>query len=206
MFEPATRAVCGGRSGGGVVHPRDRLRGVRRAARGLSVARGPDVLRTRPPTAVPQRDVRLLHVLGPARRTRGRRHARRMRTGPHRGGAAAVSGLLIGVVLLALMNVAFKAIGPALLGDRDLPAALQRVLDAAGPGLLASLVAADLLGPRWSGLTSPFCPAWPLRSDCGSGGDRIRCAHSPRSSPPARCGASPDSYGPFPPSVRGGLR
>ena len=69
-----------------------------------------------------------------------------------------MSALTLGVVLLALMNLAVKAIGPALLGDRDLPPRAARALDLLGPCLLASLVAADLLGPHWSDADATVVP------------------------------------------------
>ena len=56
------------------------------------------------------------------------------------------------IVLVALVTFAIKGIGPALLGDRKLPAAFGRVVLLLAPALLAALVvtsaAAD--GTRWS--------------------------------------------------------
>jgi branched-subunit amino acid transport protein len=54
------------------------------------------------------------------------------------------------IALVALVTFAIKGIGPALLGDRDLPPAFTRVVLLLAPALLAALVitnaAAD--GPR----------------------------------------------------------
>ncbi len=57
--------------------------------------------------------------------------------------------LVAGIVLLSLMNVLYKAIGPVLLGDRRLPPAADRVLRALGQGLLGALVIVTLLGVGW---------------------------------------------------------
>jgi len=73
-----------------------------------------------------------------------------------------VSTLLLGIVLLALMNLAFKAVGPALLGNRSLPEPAERVLRATGPGLLASLVVVTLLGSRWSVFDATILPGLAL--------------------------------------------
>jgi branched-subunit amino acid transport protein len=73
-----------------------------------------------------------------------------------------MSALTLGVVLLALMNLTFKAVGPVLLGDRTLPAPAARVLDALGPGLLAALVTTDLLGPHWSAADATILPGLTL--------------------------------------------
>jgi branched-subunit amino acid transport protein len=69
-----------------------------------------------------------------------------------------MSTLVAGIILLALMNIAFKAFGPALLGDRRLPSAFDRVLRALGQGLLASLVVATLLGADWAGFDGTILP------------------------------------------------
>lgn len=65
---------------------------------------------------------------------------------------------IVGVALLALMNISFKALGPALLAGRDLPPRAARLLDALGQGLLASLVVANLLGAGWSAFDLTVVP------------------------------------------------
>ena len=69
-----------------------------------------------------------------------------------------MSTLVAGIILLALMNIAFKAFGPALLSGRQLPPSFDRVLRALGQGLLASLVVATLLGADWSGFDATILP------------------------------------------------
>ncbi|HEV2529658.1 MAG TPA: AzlD domain-containing protein [Thermomicrobiales bacterium] len=66
--------------------------------------------------------------------------------------------LIAGIVLLALMNVVYKAIGPVLLGDRRLPAAADRVLRAVGQGLLGALVIVTLLGVGWDSFDWTMLP------------------------------------------------
>lgn len=70
--------------------------------------------------------------------------------------------LVIGIVLLAAMNLVFKAMGPALLGDRQLPPAFTRVLRALGQGLIAALVVATLLGPGWHDFDATVLPGLAL--------------------------------------------
>ncbi|MFV0126492.1 AzlD domain-containing protein [Streptomyces sp. HMX112] len=60
------------------------------------------------------------------------------------------------IVCVALISFAFKAAGPAVLGDRELPAAARGVIALLAPVLLAGLVVINVAGPRWSGLD------WPL--------------------------------------------
>ena len=52
----------------------------------------------------------------------------------------------------ALLSFAFKAIGPAALGSRELPARARSVIALIAPALLAGFVVADVAGPRWSAL------------------------------------------------------
>lgn len=66
--------------------------------------------------------------------------------------------ILIGIALLALMNAGFKALGPAVLRDRTLSPAADRVLRAIGPGLLASLIVVTLLGADWAGFDATILP------------------------------------------------
>ena len=50
------------------------------------------------------------------------------------------------IILIALATVVIKSIGPVLLGGRELPPALGRVIALLAPALLAALVVADLFG------------------------------------------------------------
>lgn len=70
--------------------------------------------------------------------------------------------VLLGIVLLALMNATFKAIGPAILSGRRLPAWFDWVLRALGQGLLASLVVVTLLGAGWSAFDPTVLPGLAL--------------------------------------------
>ncbi|MDQ1034182.1 branched-subunit amino acid transport protein [Streptomyces sp. V3I8] len=53
---------------------------------------------------------------------------------------------------VALISFAFKAAGPAVLGDRELPAAARGVIALLAPVLLAGLLVVDVAGPRWTEL------------------------------------------------------
>jgi len=57
-------------------------------------------------------------------------------------------------VVLGLVVVcsATRMIGPAVLGNRDLPAPGRRIVMMLAPALLAGLVITQLAGERWSGL------------------------------------------------------
>ncbi|MFH8463018.1 AzlD domain-containing protein [Streptomyces sp. NPDC017991] len=60
------------------------------------------------------------------------------------------------VICVALISFAFKAAGPAVLGDRQLPAAARGVIALLAPVLLAGLLVVDVAGPRWTGLDGPL--------------------------------------------------
>jgi branched-subunit amino acid transport protein len=61
-----------------------------------------------------------------------------------------VTAMIIAIVALALMNFAFKAVGPALLGDREFPPRVQTVIEAFSPALLAGLLVVELVGQHWA--------------------------------------------------------
>ena len=50
------------------------------------------------------------------------------------------------IILITLATIVIKLTGPVLLGGRDLPPALGRVISLLAPALLAALVVADLFG------------------------------------------------------------
>ncbi|MFG2193467.1 AzlD domain-containing protein [Streptomyces sp. NPDC048639] len=52
----------------------------------------------------------------------------------------------------AAVSFAFKALGPAVLGDRRLPAPAQAVIALLAPALLAGLVVVAVTGPGWKDL------------------------------------------------------
>ncbi|MFF3488649.1 AzlD domain-containing protein [Streptomyces sp. NPDC002701] len=53
---------------------------------------------------------------------------------------------------VALVSFTFKAAGPAVLGDRQLPVAARGVIALLAPVLLTGLLVVDVAGPRWTGL------------------------------------------------------
>lgn len=57
-----------------------------------------------------------------------------------------------GIILLAGMNVLFKAVGPVLLSGKNLPGRLEVLIDAVGQCLLVSLVVVAILGARGASL------------------------------------------------------
>ncbi|SHK17468.1 Branched-chain amino acid transport protein (AzlD) [Pseudonocardia thermophila] len=58
-----------------------------------------------------------------------------------------------GVVLgLTVVCAATKMAGPALLGDRELPAPARRMVVMLAPAMLAGLVVTQLAGDGWTGL------------------------------------------------------
>ena len=58
--------------------------------------------------------------------------------------------IVVGIVALAVINFAFKASGPALLGDREPSERAQDVVTSLSPALLAGLVVVEIAGPHWS--------------------------------------------------------
>lgn len=60
-----------------------------------------------------------------------------------------LTGMVVAVVALAVINFAYKAAGPAILGDREFSPRTQLVLDALPAALLAGLIVVDLLGRYW---------------------------------------------------------
>ena len=65
--------------------------------------------------------------------------------------------LWITIVLVALVSICFKAVGPALLGDRELPGWSVAVIAMLAPALLAGLILTDVAGPRWADLDWTLC-------------------------------------------------
>jgi hypothetical protein len=63
-----------------------------------------------------------------------------------------VSVLVVGIVVLALMNFAFKATGPVLLMDAEPSPTVQELVISLSPALLTGLVVVELAGARWADL------------------------------------------------------
>lgn len=57
--------------------------------------------------------------------------------------------MILAVAALALLNFVYKAIGPAVIGDRAFPERVQHVVDALPAALLAGLLVVDLVGDHW---------------------------------------------------------
>lgn len=64
--------------------------------------------------------------------------------------------LWLGICALAVISLSMKAVGPALLGERELPAWSLGVIAVLAPALLAALVVVDVVGPRWSTVSWPM--------------------------------------------------
>ena len=65
--------------------------------------------------------------------------------------------LWITIGLVALITVSFKAVGPAALGDRELPAPVRAVIALLAPALLAGLVVTDIAGGGWTAVDWTLC-------------------------------------------------
>jgi len=61
-----------------------------------------------------------------------------------------MTGMWVAVAVIAIVNVVFKAAGPAVLSDREFGARTRAVLSALPVALLAALITVDLLGPHWA--------------------------------------------------------
>src|SRR6185369_12500222 len=80
-----------------------------------------------------------------ADRAAGHPRRRRLRGRPA-GAAAAMTGVWVTIGLLTVGTVAIKAVGPVVLGGRDLPPRLNGVVARLAPALLAALVVVETFG------------------------------------------------------------
>lgn len=69
-----------------------------------------------------------------------------------------MSTMIVAVAALALINFAFKAVGPALLGGRRFPERIQAVIDVLPSALLGALLVIDLLGSGWKAASWTLYP------------------------------------------------
>lgn len=60
--------------------------------------------------------------------------------------------LWLAIICVALVSFSFKALGPAVLGDHELPAAARGIIALLAPSLLAGLVVVEVAGQRWTKL------------------------------------------------------
>ena len=70
-----------------------------------------------------------------------------------------MSVIVVGIVVLALMNFAFKAAGPAVLMDAEPSPKVQELVISLSPALLTGLVVVELAGERWANLDWTALPA-----------------------------------------------
>ena len=56
----------------------------------------------------------------------------------------------IALIVVAVINAAFKAAGPATLGQHDLPPASRRLVAMLPAAVLTALVVSDIAGGRWA--------------------------------------------------------
>jgi branched-subunit amino acid transport protein len=59
------------------------------------------------------------------------------------------------IAAAAVVSFVIKALGPAVVADRQLPAWSRGVIALIAPALLAALIVVDVLGPHWSALNGP---------------------------------------------------
>jgi branched chain amino acid efflux pump len=64
----------------------------------------------------------------------------------------------LAIAVVAVVNIALKAAGPAVLGERHLPARAVRVVDSLAAALLAGLLVTALLGTRWRDADASVLP------------------------------------------------
>lgn len=82
-----------------------------------------------------------------------------------------MSALVLGIILLALLNFALKAVGPAVLVDREPSPTVTELILALSPALLAGLVTVEIAGPRWHDVDATMLPglaAAALADRCGA--------------------------------------
>ena len=70
-----------------------------------------------------------------------------------------MSVIVVGIVVLAVMNFAYKATGPALLMDAEPSPTVQELVIGLSPALLTGLVVVELAGSRWADLDWTAPPA-----------------------------------------------
>ena len=57
--------------------------------------------------------------------------------------------MAVAILALATINIVYKALGPAVLGDYTFPPRVQVAVDALPAALLAALIVVALLGAKW---------------------------------------------------------
>lgn len=69
-----------------------------------------------------------------------------------------MTAMILAVAALTLLNFVYKAVGPAVIGERAFPARVQDVVDALPPALLAGLLVVDLVGDHWEAADATMLP------------------------------------------------
>lgn len=70
----------------------------------------------------------------------------------------------VSVLIVAALSFTIKAVGPAALGHRELPAPMARVITLLAPALLAAFVVVNLAGEHWGEVQ------WPVVAGVGVAG------------------------------------
>lgn len=69
-----------------------------------------------------------------------------------------MTAMIGAVIVLAAINILYKAVGPAVLGDRELPAAVRTAMGALPVAVLTALLVVDLVGHRWQDFDATLLP------------------------------------------------
>jgi branched-subunit amino acid transport protein len=78
--------------------------------------------------------------------------------------------MIVAVLALAVVNFAFKAAGPAVLGDQEFPPRTRSLVDALPAALLAGLLVVDVLGAGWTAFDPTVLPGLAVAAGLRLGG------------------------------------
>lgn len=71
---------------------------------------------------------------------------------------ASLTVQLLAIAALAVINIFYKGLAPAVLGDREFSPRVTAVLIAFGPALLAGLLVVEVLGAGWRDIDATVLP------------------------------------------------